>query len=118
MTWLFYFLLFISAVFRALDQIIRWDRAWQSWLPGWVFDWDLGFLSIADAVHVYMGITQVAFGLAFLSYSLWNIPPRLPRSIRWLLLGGIIIIYYQVFNLFYHVIFIQSEFWRWPILAY
>lgn len=103
-------LLFVSAVFRALEQIMRWNRELQSWLPEWVFSWDFKFLSTFDAVHVYMGITLIAFGVAFIFV------PGNSRIPLWLGVAIVIWLYYQVFNLFYHVIFIWPDFWRWPIL--
>lgn len=106
-------LLFASSVARALDQIMRFSREWVSWLPAWVFDWDIGWPSTFDAVHIYMGITLIGFGVAFLFT-----PAATGRIPKWLFVAVSIVLYYQVFNLFYHVIFIKPEFWRWPIFNF
>jgi hypothetical protein len=98
------FLLIISALFRGLDQIIFWDQQKLSWLPEKVFFWDLEFVAIADSFHFYMGMKLICFGLGF--YFL----PFYP----WYIVGGIIFVYYQVFNLFFHIIFKKREYWRWP----
>jgi hypothetical protein len=81
----------------------QWDL---SWVPLKVFLWDLKFISTADSIHVYMGLKLILFGLAF--YAL----PSLP----WWIVGGIILAYYQVFNLFFHIVFRKPKYWRWPIL--
>jgi hypothetical protein len=96
----------VSAVFRALDQIIHWEQWGVSWLPAWVFFWNCRYLSTLDSFHTYMGVKLISFGLAF--YAL----PPLP----WWIVGGIILAYYQVFNLFFHIVFKKPKYWRWPIL--
>jgi len=113
--YIFVVLLLISAVSRALEQIMRWAREYQSWLPEGMFTWDLRVLSTMDAVHVYMGITLLAFGVAFLFFPREFKPFRLKC---WLYVAAFAFLYYQAFNLFYHVIFIQPAYWRWPILIF
>jgi len=121
----FIIFMLISAFSRALDQIIVWGRARQSWLPQGVFGWALPYPSIADAIHVYMGLKLICFGLAFFHFpEQWRNPylkyyteKDFRRAIlkRWILIALVIFIYYQVFNLFFHVILIKPEFWRWPL---
>lgn len=106
-------LLILSAMFRALTQIILFRAPW-SWLPEWVFSWDWRYWSTIDAYHVYQGAWEV------LSWAGWAL-----LALEWVkrgengteaILVGIVIwfLYYVVFNLFYHIIFTKPEFWRWP----
>jgi hypothetical protein len=93
-------------MFGALVQLIhfgQWEE--QSWLPGWVFTWDLRILSTLDAYHVYQGLWLVLFGAGFyvLGFT-W-----------WVWIAVVVVGYWQVYNLFYHIIFRRREYWRWPI---
>jgi hypothetical protein len=109
-----------SAIFRALDQLMRWEQEGQSWLPMWVFTWDSGLFAILDAPHVYMGLKLVLFGLgAFVLYPIikYYDDNLKPESLKWIVLAILVLVYYQVFNLFYHIVFRYPEFWRWPILG-
>jgi hypothetical protein len=135
MTYIFFVL---SAMFGALTQLIvfeQWER--QSWLPEWVFTWDWGILSTLDAYHVYQGAWLICFGIAFfklgnglvggylaswilntndlfLQFYIWGYK-RFGRFWRWVVVAGIVILYYQVYNAFYHIVFRFPAFWRWPI---
>ena len=103
MTYIFFVL---SAMSGALVQLIvfsQWEE--QSWLPEWVFTWDLGILSTLDAYHVYQGLWLVLFGAGF--YVL--------GFIWWVWIAVVVVGYWQVYNLFYHIIFRRREYWRWPI---
>jgi len=104
-------LLISSAIFRALNQFQRWRNEFISWLPEWVFSWDLNFwiVTTLDAEHVYMGGELVLFGIAlYMLGRMIFVDVPLPR---WLFITAIIFIYYQVFNLFYHFIFRYPEYW-------
>lgn len=134
MTYLFFTL---SACFGALTQLIVFEQYSQSWLPEWVLRWDLGVLLTADAYHVYQGLWLICFGIAFfrvgsvllsgyissqmLKWKNWFLKIYVRgfkifgKFWRWVIVAGIIILYYQIYNLFYHIIFRYPEFWRWPI---
>lgn len=113
-----------SALFRALTQIMVWAREEQSWLPGWIFRWDWGFWSTADAYHVYQWFWEMMLAAGWMLIGgEWlrfrqqqYLSTRAGNRMRLLLLSSAIwLIYYMVFNLFYHIIFIKPEFWRWPV---
>lgn len=97
----------ISAISRALDQLIWLNQQSTSWLPAKVFNWRLWFKTW-DALHVYQGITLMGFGLGTYFYS-WAAWPWMP-----LVIYG----YYQVFNLFFHVLFRQQWYWQWPFFRF
>jgi hypothetical protein len=86
--------IFFSAVFRSLDQIMRWNQEKVTWLPDIVWTWKICEFKTFDAVHFYMGlkITLLAIGVHILPTQVWYV-----YLILWF---G----YYQVFNLFFHVI--------------
>jgi hypothetical protein len=100
-----YILLIISAAFRALVQIIVFNQAHQSWLPEIVFTWDLREGTVFDAYHIYQGIWEV---LAMVGFYLLG-------GLDWWIIAGVILIYWQCFNLFFHIIFRLPQFWRWPL---
>lgn len=97
-------LIIISAIARSLDQLIRFGYS-RSWLPEKIFNWEIA--EKLDAVHFYMGIKLISFGLGFYFYSwdLWTIPLT-------------IYIYYQIFNLFFHIIWLYPEFWEFPFFRF
>ncbi len=105
----------VSAISRALDQIIILERDYQSYLPGWVFRWDLG-LGTVDAFHTYQGITLVAFGIA--CYYFYHFLQRMTPKYK--IAGWLIAVYgyYQVFNLFFHVVFLKPEYWQFPFFRF
>lgn len=100
-----YLFLVLSAIFGALKQYIIYYNYKTSWLPEWVFLWESNLLSTLDASHVYQGAWLMLFGLAFyLLDGMW-----------WVWIVVLMVGYWQVYNLFYHVIFRRRAFWRWPI---
>lgn len=100
----FWIILIFSAIVRSLDQLTIFSYT-QSWLPEKFFTWKV--YKIFDAVHTYMGIKLVSFGLGFLFYNwdYWTIPLT-------------IYLYYQVFNLFFHVVWRYPEFWEIPFFRF
>lgn len=97
----------LSACSRALDQMIIFQINHTSWLPQRVFTWKTRWKAV-DAIHFYQGITMVGFGLGmyFCTWSLW---PWLP-----IVVYG----YYQVFNLFFHVVFRETWYWEFPFFRF
>lgn len=128
-------LLIISAIFRALDQMLRfygnslqWDAdrvGWvetviESWLPDFTWSWSI--FGKFDAEHTYMGLKLITFGLAFYPWYLFGIQPfeygwmNYPDWWYWLPLY--ILGYYQVFNLFFHVIFCRVKYMSFPFVVH
>lgn len=99
-------LLILSAIIRAVDHIALWVQCYQSWLPRWVFHWDMK-IRVCDSEHFYMGGYLITFGLGmFISpYSWWWKPVE-------------IYLYFQVFNLFFHVILKRWKYWRLPFFRF
>jgi hypothetical protein len=89
-----FILLIVSAIFRSLDQIMRWKQQDQTWLPEWIWTWHIGDFKALDAEHVYMGLklTLACIGMHILNFQPWWAYP--------LIWFG----YYQIFNLFFHII--------------
>ena len=105
----------ISAISRALDQIIILDRIYQSFLPTWIFKWDFG-ISTVDAFHTYQGITLITFGIAgYYFYRILEYQSKKYKLIAWTIA---VYLYYQVFNLFFHVLFLKPEYWQLPIFRF
>lgn len=105
----------VSAISRALDQIVILKREALSYLPDWVFHWNLGFGTF-DAFHTYQGITLMAFGVG--GYFFYRVFGN--RSLKYQASAGIIAVYayYQVFNLFFHVVFLKPEHWKFPFFRF
>jgi hypothetical protein len=105
----------ISAISRALDQIIILDRVYQSFLPKWIFKWDFG-ISTVDAFHVYQGITLITFGIGgYYFYRLLEYQSPKYKLTAWIIA---VYLYYQVFNLFFHVLFLKPEYWQLPFFRF
>lgn len=105
----------ISAISRALDQMVILKREALSYLPDWVFNWDLGFATF-DAFHTYQGITLIAFGVG--GYFFYRVFGN--RTLKYQVIAGLIAVYayYQVFNLFFHVVFLKPEHWEFPFFRF
>ncbi len=103
---LYIFLLVLSVMARAIDHIKLWRQTYQSWLPWWVFGWKTK-ISVLDANHFYMGLYLISFGLGMYvsPYSWWWKPVE-------------IYLYFQVFNLFFHVILKKRVYWRLPFFRF
>jgi len=118
-----YIPLFIySAMFGAFTQMIIWNNfALYSWLPAWFFTWNAPWPSTLDAFHVYQGIHLLCFGLAFYLFSS-DLPPVKPlpglplilARLHWWLIPALVVAYYVIYNLCYHVIFVHPQYWRYP----
>ncbi len=105
----------ISAISRALDQLVILDRMYQSYLPQWIFHWNYG-LATVDAFHTYQGITLIAFGIAgFFFYRILENKSRRYKFIAWFIA---VYVYYQVFNLFFHVFFLKIQYWQLPVFRF
>jgi hypothetical protein len=105
----------VSAISRALDQMVILQREELSYLPDWVFHWNLG-LRTFDAFHTYQGITLIAFGLAgYFFYRVLENRTRKYQVIAWIIA---LYVYYQVFNLFFHVVFLKPEHWEFPFFRF
>ena len=108
--------IFISALFRGLDQIIRFNQQELSWLPKWVFTWNLGLIS-GDAEHIYMYLKMTFYGMWF-GLVMTMIVPEIEDIYSGLVVIGSFLfmqlIYYQAFNLFFHVLLKKIEYVEYP----
>jgi len=86
-------LFFLSAIFRAVDQLICWRQPETTIFPDWFFSpgwW------VIDVYHIAAGAKIWTMALAFYLF------PLTLSITGWILAW---FIYYQIFNLFFHVIF-------------
>lgn len=93
---LFYYLCFMiaSALFKALHDIHEWNQSDLSWLPYEVFYWETRW-KVFNAPHTYAGLMLFLYGYAM------HLSP-FPNTTLWKLLE--IYLYFQVFNVFFHVV--------------
>lgn len=92
----------LAAAVSGLDQICRLKWYEYSWLPNWVFFWNLGIGKI-DAWHTYQGAVYLLLPLGF---------RFLPLEFWWW--AGGILVWFQARNLFMHVIWMAGPYRRWP----
>jgi hypothetical protein len=97
-------LLILSAMFRSFDQIIRYNQQDQTWLPNWFWNWRIGNFKVLNADHVYMGVKMTLSWIGFLLLGALFISNGVPTFYQVLLFIAIWLAYYQVFNLFFHII--------------
>lgn len=95
-------ILVLSAAFSGLDQLIR-LRWWldMSWLPGRVFVWNSRVGKI-DAWHTYQGATYLGLAAGFML-----------AALNWWMFIAVFLAWFQVRNLFMHVVWLKPEYWRW-----
>jgi CHASE2 domain-containing sensor protein len=103
----FIYVLFASAVFRALGHTL-WNHGEITWLFNWRWLKALlthklfGYQSF-DAQHLFVGLAEASLfyaGYIWLFWQPWS------AAVLWLL-------YYFVFNVFYHWILVRKEHRRW-----
>lgn len=98
--WVWISILVLSAGFSGLDQIIRLGWIGRSWLPSWVWWWKSGIGKI-DAWHTYQGATYLGLAVGFML-----------AALNWWMFIAVFLAWFQVRNLFMHVIWLFPEFWR------
>lgn len=109
--------LFISsAFFAAIDQIIRLERISHSWLPSFFWYWVVSRPTI-DAWHTYQGLKIVLFGLFFYFFQM-NILWFAFINFEWFWLSIVIYIWYQIRNLFLHVVLLKPKYWQFPFFRF
>lgn len=99
MLWIF--ILIIAAGFSGLDQLIRLDWEERSWLPGVIFVWNTGIGKI-DAWHTYQGAVYLGLAAGFAL-----------AGLNWWLFSAVFLAWFQMRNVFMHIIFLKSEYRRW-----
>lgn len=96
---------FLSSAFDSLNQIIILEREYRTWLENYFpnfFRWNTGIFHL-DAWHTYQ-----AFGIGFVFLSGYF---AILSNSWWLVLYWIA--YYQVRNLFMHVIWMKPGYRDW-----
>lgn len=109
---LFILFTFLSAAIRAIDHIGLWGQLHATCLPKWLWNWSIPRLRSADSEHFYMGLYLVLFGAACFYF-----PVGYKNDWRfYFLVAAYILIYFEIFNLFFHVIFKERKWQEWPFL--
>lgn len=99
-------LLIFSVIFRAIAQTERFRQPRQSWLyKTFLLDFNTP-IPILDAKHFWKGAKEVTLflGAYLFPTTEWH----------WLIL--ILFLYWQLFNLFFHVVFVYRFYWEYPFL--
>lgn len=114
MTTLYLFITFfiLSAAIRAIDHLELWGQGYTSWLPDWIWGWETPFRSF-DSRHFWMGLYLLLWGIAhyFLGQVEFLYRFGFSNWILWTIFLVDIYIYFQIFNLFFHVIW-KSKGWK------
>ena len=107
---LFIIFTILSALFRAIDHIGLWGQLHATWLPSCLWNWKTRWRAF-NAEHFYMGLYLMFFGLACI-----NSPMEYETS--WVFFSQFAFYlwcYFQIFNLFFHVVLKKKAWWEWPI---
>lgn len=98
-------ILFIfSAIFRAMAQTQRFRQPYQSWLYKTNLLTFKTFVPILDAKHFWKGAKEITL----------IIGAYLLPTLEWWLIPVIIFVLWQIFNLFFHIVFVYADYWEFP----